>query len=112
MESLRRKPEAGPELGLYVAGRSLEAKLELGPGQIPENERKYKIEPVGEPLSLDNQPLQSRSGGADVRTPLRRPDDATCGFEILEDFQRFNLCNSIYARATWDPRIRSRKASD
>lgn len=96
---------------MYDQVRTLEAKLQLGPGEVPDDERKYKIEPVGEPLSLENQPIRPPSGRKSVtRTPLKRPDDADCGFEVLENFERFNHCNTIYSRATWDPRVRCEKA--
>jgi reductive dehalogenase len=98
---------------MYDKVRTLEAKLDLGPGQIPENERKYKIEPVGEPLSLENPPVEAPTGERALKgDPIRRADDSDCGFEILDDFQRFNHCNTIYSRATWDPRVRSEKATN
>ena len=98
---------------MYDEVRKLESKLEARSNQITEAERKYVIEPTGEPLSLDNQPVRGPSGEAALtRGPLRRVIDAACGFEILDDFERFNHCNTIYSRATWDPRVRSEKATN
>jgi reductive dehalogenase len=96
---------------MYDRVRTLEAKLALAPGVVAENEVKYKIEPLGEPLSLANQPIEGPSGEAAVAPgALKRPDDKKCGFEILDDFKLFNHCNTIYSRATWDPRVRSERA--
>lgn len=33
--------------------------------------------------------------------------DTEAGFEVLEDFERFNQKNDIYSRAFWDSGIRS-----
>ncbi len=42
--------------------------------------------------------------------PRRDSRDAACGFEVLDDFERFNQSNDIYSRARWDPKIRSERA--
>ncbi len=60
------------------------------------------------PLSGDNQPTVE----GPYQGPIRRPDDAECGFEILDDFERFNACNDTFARTQWDQRIRTTKAID
>ena len=58
-------------------------------------------------LTLANQP--SREGRyADIGEPHRDGDDV-CGFEILDNFERFNQANDIYTRGQWDSRIRSDK---
>ena len=58
-------------------------------------------------LDLDNQPKSE--GPYKDMGELRRPDDEACGFDILENFERFNQANDIYTRGQWDPRIRSEK---
>lgn len=57
-------------------------------------------------LSVDNQPTREES----YDDATRRPGDEACGFEILDEFERFNGCNDTFARAQWDERIRSKKA--
>jgi hypothetical protein len=59
-----------------------------------------------EPLSLDNPPTPEEL----YHGPKHKDYDETCGFEIEEDFQRFNACNDTFARAQWDERVRSDKA--
>ncbi len=44
------------------------------------------------------------------QTHTPRPDDQAAGFEILDDFERFNQKNDIFRRSWWDERIRSDKA--
>ena len=61
-------------------------------------------------LTLDNPPKSE--GPFRLKGEVRRPKDAACGFEVLDEFERFNQANDIYSRAQWDPRIRSKKAID
>jgi epoxyqueuosine reductase len=56
-------------------------------------------------LNTSNQPTQEMSFAE-----IHSADDAGCGFEITDDFKRFNACNDVFARAQWDPRIRSSKS--
>jgi epoxyqueuosine reductase QueG len=57
------------------------------------------------PLSGDCPP------SSEGRYPPGRDDrDAACGFELLDEFERFNQCNDIYSRARWDPEVRSERA--
>lgn len=57
-------------------------------------------------LSVDNPPtLEEQYDGE-----LKRPYDEACGFEVEENFQRFNACNDTFARAQWDERVRTPKA--
>ncbi|MBX7227934.1 MAG: hypothetical protein K1X55_18010, partial [Chitinophagales bacterium] len=32
--------------------------------------------------------------------------------DVTQSFERFNACNTVFARAQWDERIRSKKAID
>ncbi|HEY7611003.1 MAG TPA: reductive dehalogenase [Alphaproteobacteria bacterium] len=66
--------------------------------------------PAPNRLTLENQPVNE--GPFRLKGAHRRPDDAQCGFEVLDDFERFNQANDIYSRAQWDQRIRSKKAID
>ncbi len=66
--------------------------------------------PPAAPLTLDNPPR--REGPYRRIGEVRRAADAECGFEVLDDFERFNQANDIYTRGQWDPRIRSRKVLD
>ena len=59
-------------------------------------------------LSLDNQP--SREGP--YQGAKHRAYDRAAGFEVLDEFERFNGCNDTFARAQWDARVRSKKALD
>ena len=43
-------------------------------------------------------------------TQPHRPDDEAAGFEILDDFERFDQKNDVFRRSWWDARIRSGKA--
>ncbi|MCW5772658.1 MAG: reductive dehalogenase [Rhodospirillaceae bacterium] len=61
-------------------------------------------------LTLDNPP--KTEGPFRLKGEVRRPLDAECGFDVLDDFERFHQANDIYSRAQWDPRIRSKKAID
>ena len=56
-------------------------------------------------LSDDTQP--SREGPYEHS---HQPSDIQAGFEITDQFERFNACNDVFARAQWDHRIRSTKA--
>jgi ferredoxin len=60
-----------------------------------------------ERLTLDHQP--NREGPWRLQAPAHHPKDEACGFEVLDDFERFNQANDIYTRGQWDPRIRSEK---
>ncbi len=65
--------------------------------------------PRNEPerLTVENQP--SSEGKYSEIGELHRDDDEFCGFEILDNFERFNQTNDIYTRGQWDERIRSEK---
>jgi ferredoxin len=63
-------------------------------------------DPGSPPLSPERPP---RDEGV-YRGPQRDPRDAACGFEVLDDFERFNQANDIYSRARWDPVVRSDRA--
>ena len=65
------------------------------------------LENIPPRLTLENQP--SSEGAYREIGELRHAGDESCGFEILEDFERFNQANDIYTRGQWDPRIRSEK---
>ena len=65
------------------------------------------LENIPPRLTLENQP--SSEGPYREIGELRYGADESCGFEILEDFERFNQANDIYTRGQWDPRIRSEK---
>ncbi|MGE0733641.1 MAG: reductive dehalogenase [Alphaproteobacteria bacterium] len=56
-------------------------------------------------LSNANEPV----GEGKYRGALHDPRDAACGFEILDDFERFTQANDIYSRGRWDERVRSDK---
>jgi epoxyqueuosine reductase len=43
--------------------------------------------------------------------PNKKPIDELTGFEVLENFQRFNQRDDIYCRSQWDPQVKSEKAS-
>lgn len=69
--------------------------------------------PQGDPaqrLSVDNQPRTE--GPYRLKGEVRRPGDEACGFDVLDDFERFHQANDIYCRAQWDTRIRTKKAID
>ena len=67
--------------------------------------------PAPNRLTVERQPVTEGpfrlKGGAH-----RRGSDAACGFEVLDEFERFNQCNDIYSRAQWDERVRTKKAID
>ncbi len=44
-----------------------------------------------------------------ARSPDPRADDSAAGFEIQEDFQRFNQRDDVFRRSWWDERIRNEK---
>ena len=52
-------------------------------------------------------PLDKTVQGA--RSPDPRADDSAAGFEIQEDFQRFNQRDDVFRRSWWDERIRNEK---
>ncbi len=60
-----------------------------------------------ERLTLENQPR--REGPWRAHGAPQHDKDAACGFEVLDDFERFNQANDIYTRGQWDSRIRSDK---
>ena len=41
-----------------------------------------------------------------------KPIDDKTGFDIGEEFSRFDQRYEIYCRSEWDPEVQSRKASD
>lgn len=59
-------------------------------------------------LSLDHPPTREGPYAGEKH----KPSDKACGFAIEETFERFNACNDTFARAQWDPRVRSKKALD
>jgi reductive dehalogenase len=61
-------------------------------------------------LTIENQP--KTEGPYRLKGEVRQPLDAECGFEVLDDFERFHQANDIYSRAQWDERVRSKKAID
>src|SRR5687768_12369313 len=61
-------------------------------------------------LTVDNQP--HTEGPYRLKGAHQRPSDAECGFEVLDEFERFHQANDIYCRAQWDKRIRTPKAID
>jgi len=42
----------------------------------------------------------------------RKPIDDKTGFDISEDFRRFDQRNEIYCRSEWDPEVRTKKATE
>lgn len=66
--------------------------------------------PAPDRLTVDKQPVTE--GPFRQKGDVRRPSDAECGFEVLDEFERFNQCNDIYSRAQWDERVRTKKAID
>jgi epoxyqueuosine reductase len=66
--------------------------------------------PAPNRLTVEKQPVTE--GPFRLKGEARRPSDAACGFEVLENFERFNQCNDIYSRAQWDERVRTKKAID
>jgi reductive dehalogenase len=66
--------------------------------------------PAPNRLTTQNQPTSE--GPFRLKGEVRRASDAECGFEVLDEFERFNQANDIYSRAQWDDRIRSKKAID
>jgi reductive dehalogenase len=66
--------------------------------------------PAPDRLTVERQPITE--GPYRLRGDVRRASDAECGFEVLDDFERFNQCNDIYSRAQWDERVRTKKAID
>ncbi len=67
-------------------------------------------EPAPNRLTRENQPTSE--GPYRAKGSPQRDLDAACGFEVRDDFERFNQCNDIYSRAQWDERVRSKKAID
>ena len=71
-------------------------------------------EPAPHPPNWERNPLgpdvQPRGEGPYKNIgSLKHPKDEACGFDITEQFERFNQANDIYTRGQWDPRIRSEK---
>lgn len=58
-------------------------------------------------LTVENQP--SSEGPYREFGEIHRAKDEACGFDILENFERFNQANDIYCRGQWDRRLRSEK---
>ena len=42
----------------------------------------------------------------------RKSIDEQTGFDINDDFERFDQRNEIYCRSEWDPEIKSKNARD
>jgi epoxyqueuosine reductase len=42
----------------------------------------------------------------------KKPIDEETGFDITDDFRRFDQRNEIYCRSEWDPKIQSKKATE
>jgi epoxyqueuosine reductase len=66
--------------------------------------------PAPNRLTVEKQPVTE--GPYRLRGDVRRASDADCGFEVFDEFERFNQCNDIYSRAQWDERVRTKKAID
>jgi ferredoxin len=66
--------------------------------------------PAPNRLTVERQP--TTEGPFRLKGEHRRVADAACGFEVLDEFERFNQCNDIYSRAQWDERVRTKKAID
>ena len=77
-----------------------------GAPQVPTADAGKDRRNVPPRLSVDNQPTLEENFDGE----LARPYDEDCGFEIEENFQRFNACNDTFARAQWDENVRSEKA--
>lgn len=58
-------------------------------------------------LSESQQPTQEG-----IYSVTKLPGDLDAGIEVTPDFERFNACNAVFARAQWDVRIRTPKAID
>ncbi|MBK6631592.1 MAG: hypothetical protein IPG33_11475 [Betaproteobacteria bacterium] len=58
-------------------------------------------------LTVENQPTSE--GAYRLKGELHHSKDQACGFELTENFERFNQANDIYTRGQWDARIRSDK---
>jgi reductive dehalogenase len=56
-------------------------------------------------LGVDTEP--AREGRY---AEIHQENDKIAGFVITDDFERFNACNDVFARAQWDSRIRNTKA--
>lgn len=56
-------------------------------------------------LTTENQPSTENTFASKVAA-----NDKFVGFEVTDDFQPFNACNDVFARAQWDPKIHSAKA--
>lgn len=64
------------------------------------------------PMSCDdNPPATSRAESASADNPVSRTDDLEAGFEILENFERFNQKDDVFRRSWWDPAVRSAKSA-
>lgn len=60
-----------------------------------------------EKLTEDNQPTQEK-----FYSEKDKATNQKLNFEITDDFQRFNGCNTVFARVQWDKNIRSQKGID
>ena len=43
---------------------------------------------------------------------FKKPIDAKTGFDVSEEFSKFDQRNEIYCRSEWDPEIKSKNATD
>ena len=41
----------------------------------------------------------------------KKPIDELTGFEVGDNFEKFDQRNDIYCRSQWDPEVKSKKAS-
>jgi len=44
--------------------------------------------------------------------PCKKPIDEKTGFDITEEFSRFDQRNEIYCQFEWDPEIQIKNAAD
>ena len=54
----------------------------------------------------------SRNGHKALAMQNRKPIDEKTGFDVNEDFERFDQRYVIYCRSDWDPEIQSKNATD
>ena len=43
---------------------------------------------------------------------IKKPIDEKTGFDLTDEFSRFDQRNEIYCRSEWDPEIQSKKATE
>ena len=48
---------------------------------------------------------------AETSAKNKKPIDELTGFQVLENFQKFDQRNDIYCRSQWDPEVQSDKAT-